>query len=220
MKRRNEPELMDEAGQVAAYANADFEEPNSRFLEIFRSAFPEKHVQGTILDLGCGPGDILVRFARAYPACGCLGVDGAGKMLDFARNAVSRQGLGERVQFVQATIPTDRLGDNAYEVILSNSLLHHLADPDDLWNAVKRHGKKDCRVLVVDLLRPETEAEAKAIVCRYSGNEPEILQHDFFHSLLASYTMSEVGQQLQKAGLTHFTLKQVSDRHWAVTGSL
>ncbi|MFH1215890.1 MAG: class I SAM-dependent methyltransferase [Pseudomonadota bacterium] len=220
MKRRNEPELMDEASQVAAYALADFEEPNNRFLEIFRSTFPEKHMPGSILDLGCGPGDILARFAESYPECSCLGVDGSGKMLDFARNFIAQQGLDERVDFVMAKIPTDKLLDDAYDVILSNSLLHHLSDPDDLWRSVKRYGRKECRVLVVDLLRPETEDEAQKIVHRYAANEPDILQHDFFYSLLAAYTLDEVKQQLDKAELHRLSLEQISDRHWAVKGKL
>ena len=36
MRRIPEPELMDDAEQAKAYAEADFSEPNQRFLELFR----------------------------------------------------------------------------------------------------------------------------------------------------------------------------------------
>ncbi|MEJ2032066.1 MAG: SAM-dependent methyltransferase, partial [Deltaproteobacteria bacterium] len=62
--------------------------------------------------------------------------------------------------------------------------------------------------------------EAAAIVTSYSGNEPAILRQDFFNSLLAAYRSAEVAEQLKQAGLSGLQVKEVSDRHLAVTGVL
>jgi SAM-dependent methyltransferase len=62
MQRIPEPELMDEAEQARAYAMADFAEPNARFVGYFETEFPEL-LTGSVLDLGCGPGDIVLRLA-------------------------------------------------------------------------------------------------------------------------------------------------------------
>ena len=67
MQRIPEPELMDEAEQARAYAQADFAEPNQRFVDCFEAEFPELQ-QGAVLDLGCGPGDIVLRLARGARA--------------------------------------------------------------------------------------------------------------------------------------------------------
>ena len=52
MKRIPEPELMLEEEQARAYAQADFEEPHNRFIELFGQLFPEASPE-YVLDLGC-----------------------------------------------------------------------------------------------------------------------------------------------------------------------
>ncbi|MCI5134248.1 MAG: hypothetical protein D3920_04070 [Candidatus Electrothrix sp. AW2] len=70
-----EPELMEEEEQGLVYAQADFSGPNTLFLDLFAENFPHFSGKGTVLDLGCGPADILIRFARKYPGCTCVGID-------------------------------------------------------------------------------------------------------------------------------------------------
>jgi len=69
MQRITEPELMNDEAQALAYAQADFDEPHDMFIQVFKDTFPEAKVSDHILDLGCGPADISIRFARAYPDC-------------------------------------------------------------------------------------------------------------------------------------------------------
>jgi hypothetical protein len=63
MERVLEPELMDDPEQTEAYAAADFAEENQGFVDRFAEYFPE-FSSGRVLDVGCGPADIPVRFAR------------------------------------------------------------------------------------------------------------------------------------------------------------
>ena len=93
MDRILEPELMEEEEQGQAYAQADFSDPNSQFLELFAANFPGISGSGRVLDLGCGPADILVRFARRYPDCSCVGVDGAEAMLAPGRRVIEQENL-------------------------------------------------------------------------------------------------------------------------------
>jgi hypothetical protein len=58
MRRVIEPELMDDPSQAGAYAAADFAEAHGRMVEAFGVYFPGVEVAGSVLDLGCGPGDI------------------------------------------------------------------------------------------------------------------------------------------------------------------
>src|SRR5690242_21407872 len=74
MDRVLEPELMDDPKQAEAYARADFSEENQGFVDRFREYFPD-FSEGRILDLGCGPADIPIRFAKQYPACQVFGVE-------------------------------------------------------------------------------------------------------------------------------------------------
>ena len=66
MQRITEPELMEGESQSHAYAQADFEQPNSHFLHLLQEQIGTDF-QGYILDLGCGSGDITIRVAKNYP---------------------------------------------------------------------------------------------------------------------------------------------------------
>ena len=218
MQRTLEPELMDDTWQAQAYANADFSEPNAAFLRYFTELFP-RFGEGTIVDLGCGPGDIVLRLARNYPRCRVTGIDGAGAMLALARRSlVQEPDLADRVQFEQAMLPL--ASPPQYNAVISNSLLHHLPDPSALWGTALAVGKPGAAVLVMDLARPRDAAAARAIVELYAGEEPEVLRHDFYNSLLAAFEPAEVAGQLRAAGLDALAISMVSDRHWLVSGPL
>ena len=65
----------------------------------------------------------------------------------------------------------------------------------------------------MDLLRPASEHEARTLVDQYAQDEPAILQHDFYHSLLAAYRITEIEAQLRQCELTQLKVQAVSDRH-------
>ena len=76
MDRILEPELMNDEAQALAYAQADFAQVNQGFVDRFRACFPEV-TGGAMVDLGCGPGDIPVRFARTLPVFAITAIDGS-----------------------------------------------------------------------------------------------------------------------------------------------
>ncbi|HYA38103.1 MAG TPA: class I SAM-dependent methyltransferase [Candidatus Methylomirabilis sp.] len=217
MKRVPEPELMDEAAQARAYAAADFSEPHQAFVDGFREHFP-RHRPRRVLDLGCGAADITIRFAHACADCELTGVDGAAVMLALAREAVARAGLTQRIRLVEARLPERALPERTFDTVISNSLLHHLADPQVLWNACAGYAVPGAAVWVVDLRRPDSREQAERLVREYSGAEPEILQRDFLNSLLAAYRLQEIVAQLARAGLARFQVEAVGDRHVIVHG--
>jgi len=219
MERIPEPELMDDPAQAYAYANADFSEPHQAFVERFTQCFPG-HAPRRVLDLGCGAADITIRFARAYADCELTGVDGAPAMLELAREAVAHAGLERRVRLKEAHLPAGALPHRAFDTLISNSLLHHLHDPQVLWRALMDHAAARAAIFVMDLRRPDTRAQARHLVDEYAGTEPEVLKRDFFNSLLAAYRPEEVAAQLAQAGHSGLQVEAVGDRHLIVHGHL
>lgn len=210
---------MEEVAQACAYANADFHEPHNRFIQLCQARFPGETFAGPVLDLGCGPGDIMFRFATAYPAAHVVGIDGSAVMLDYGRQALLKcpELLG-RIEFVYGCLPNTPLPSLAYRAIISNSLLHHLPYPEVLWQTICQYAQPSCAIYIMDLLRPETETEARRTVDENAAGEPEVLRRDFYNSLLAAFSLEEVQAQLQAAGLNYLALEQVSERHWLVHG--
>jgi len=219
MQRIPETELMDDFEQARAYALADFEEPHNAFIKLFREKFP-REVDGVVLELGCGTGDISKRFARAFPTCRIHAIDGAEQMLMFARQTIDFEMLHEQIRLFRRTLPTDSLPLAKYDVLICNSLLHHLADPQVLWHSIKQFGREGSSVFVMDLMRSASSEEAAQLVQQYAASEPEILQRDFYNSLHAAFTPDEVKGQLQEAGLEQLQVEVVSDRHLIVYGNL
>jgi 2-phosphoglycolate phosphatase len=222
MERTPEPELMNDAAQAAAYAAADFEAPHTRFIALFRERFPDVEVTGEVLDLGCGPGDIALRFARAFERCRVVGLDGSQEMLKAGRGIQFRQPpeLRDRVLLVHGLLPAADLHGQTFDTVISNSLLHHLHDPAVLWNAVRKFARPGARVFIGDLRRPATNLEALQLTNQHCRGEPEVLRRDFYNSLLASFTADEIRAQLKTAGLEHFTVEEVGDRHVIIWGTL
>lgn len=218
MKRIPEPELMNEPGQALAYAQADFEEPHNQFVELFKNKFAEEKIDGYVLDLGCGPADVTIRFARAYPNGLIHGIDGAENMLKHGRDAIASQGLGSQIDLYCGCLPGVKLPRSSYDVIISNSLLHHLHDPMVLWDSIKSFASATTFVFVMDLFRPANQDEVKRLVEQYASDEPEVLKEDFFNSLCASFRIEEVDEQLKLAGLENLSTEIVSDRHLIVYG--
>ena len=211
---------MDAPAQAKAYAEADFSESNALFVDLFRSAWGDAPARGRVLDLGCGPADIPIRIAKAFPEMSIDAVDGSESMLRCAREAVSAAGLSDRINLTRRRIPDARLEAASYGAVISNSLLHHLADPHVLWATISRCAGLGAAVVVMDLIRPEDEAAVDRLIESYAADAPEVLRQDFRASLFASYTLEEVGAQLESTGLSQLEPRQVSDRHWAVAGRL
>jgi len=220
MKRRPEPELMDSEAQTLAYAEADFNESNSLFVERFLATFSHLPADGHMADLGCGPGDITVRLARALPGWEITGLDAGSNMLRHAQRRLASEKLSGRVRFRLSHLPDPSLPGAAWNAIVSNSLLHHLPQPSVLWQSVARLAAPVAAVQVMDLMRPENEAHAQRLVEQYAHDAPAVLQEDFYNSLLAAYTPEEVSSQLIQAGLDRLKIESASDRHWIVSGTL
>jgi len=224
MQRIPEPELMTGLAQAGAYAAADFSASDQAFLERVQQLFPEG-LGPRLLDLGCGPGNISFRLARSYPAATVLAVDGAPAMLDLARGQLLQErlrqpDLAERLRFVEAVLPDPALTCGA-SAVLSNSLLHHLHDPQVLWRSIRQLGAPGAAIYVKDLRRPGSLADAEALRDRYLAGAPAVLQHDYFASLQAAFTPEEVCAQLRQAGLAdQLQVAAVEDRYLEVWGRL
>lgn len=209
-----ESELMDDPEQAAAYAGADFAMVNQEFVDRFRRRFPGLRA-GRAIDLGCGPADIPARLCAALPDLEIVAVDAARAML-----ATARSRRVPHLALVAARADALPFREASFDVALSNSLLHHLADPLPFWRTLRRAVRPGGSAYVMDLARPGTRAAAHAIVAREAGGEPEILRRDFYNSLLAAFTPAEVSAQIAAAGLASLRCEPVSDRHWLVWGTL
>lgn len=211
---------MNGEAQVLAYAQADFDQPHSIFITEFKRASPRVSINSHVLDLGCGTADISIRFAQTFDNCPIDALDGSQQMLIHAKQSIHKAGLSKRVRLFCNCLPQTNLPHNYYDVIISNSLLHHLHNPDVLWQSIKRLGMTGSQIFIMDLRRPASEKIARELVTTYAAEEPQILKDDFYHSLCAAFLPEDIQSQLQAAELSHLNIEVVSDRHVIIFGTL
>ncbi len=230
MQRIPEPELMEEAGQVLAYAEADFSAGDAAVVDrlaalaVAAGASLERP-EALLVDLGCGPGNISFRLADRFPAARVVGIDGASAMLEVAEARRLALGpAGARLTFSCHTLPSAALEQGELagrcEALVSNSLLHHLHNPAVLWQSLRTLAAPGAFVYLKDLRRPATAAGAEALLALHLPEAPAVLQRDYLASLHAAFTPEEVEAQLGEAGLTALQVAPLDDRYLEVWGRI
>ena len=217
-----EPEVMNDPQQVDAYAAADFNDSDQavvdRIDQLLGLAGEHFAPQACLVDLGCGPGNISLRLAQRWTECSVLGLDAAERMLQVAEARGSDAGvMPERLRYKRVFLPLEAPALKA-QLVVSNSLLHHLHDPMHLWSSVKSLAASRFLVMHRDLKRPDSEASIDALCLRYVSDAPDVLQRDYRASLHAAFTADEVKAQLALAGLGHLQVFEVEDRYLEVCG--
>jgi SAM-dependent methyltransferase len=217
MNRQPEKEVMDGGAEAAAYAAADFSTVNDAFAD--RLIDLSGNVQTAVaVDLGAGPCDIALRVWRRRPGWRIVAVDGSAAMLRLAKPAIDKAGAGRWIDLLEADALASGLAHGTFDIVYSNSLLHHIRDPIGMWRNMAALLRPGGLLFLRDLCRPATGEEARQIVQRYAGDESELLQKEFFDSLRAAYTVEEVRSQLAAAGLGDLSVLMSSDRHLDVWG--
>ena len=215
---------MDEQAQALAYAAADFSAGDQAVVERFAALF-DPQPGAALLDLGCGPGNISFRLAERFPQARVLGVDGAAAMLQIARDRLNQApGRWPALAFAQGLLgsaglepcPTGR-----FTALISNSLLHHLHEPRVLWSALVPLAAPGAIVYIRDLRRPASPEAVLTLRERHLADASSVLQRDYVASLHAAFTMAEVRQQLEAAGLAdQLQVAELDDRYLEVWGRL
>ena len=228
LKRVPEPELMDSDTEVEAYASAAAQ----AYLETIDRSFVD-HVQrliaanpalveGRVLDLGCGPGQIPIMMARRWPQMRITGLDAGQGMVDKARLDASAAGVDVSFEVLrigpqgESRLPYE---DGAFDIVLCNSVLHHLADPVGSLDEIARVAAPRGAVLIRDLMRPL--APAYAVHVRFFGRHYEGEMRSLYEaSVRAAYTTDELSQMLAasrlddgrarvfRRGLTHLGIER------------
>lgn len=223
MERIPEPELMDDPAQAQAYADTDFSSSDRALVADLLERYGDG-LGSTVLDLGCGPGNIAFLLAEALagrdPAAMVLGVDGAPRMLAIAEERRHHHPCAAAIAFHRELLPCPSLAGRRFSAVVSNSLLHHLHQPQQLWQAVRQLGAPGAVVMVRDLRRPADPAGLEALLERHGSGLDPLVHRDYAQSLRAAFRVDEVREQLRQAGLEGLTVEEIDDQYLEVRGRL
>ena len=136
MERVLEPEVMDSEEEAREYDAMDFSQADRSFAEHAARLVGDGQV--SIVDLGCGPCGIAILMAELLPNARFVCVDLAGSMLELAQVKLARLGLSERVTLLHADVKATGLPAGSFDLVMSNSTMHHLPEPIKLLREMKR----------------------------------------------------------------------------------
>ncbi len=213
LERILEPEVMDTEEDALEYEAIDNSAVNAELVEHALRLAPAR---GEAIDIGAGPGHVAVLLARRAPGLRVVAVDLAESMLSRARAHVEASGLGERVAVMRADAKASGLAGGRFDLVLSNSLVHHIPEPVEFFAEVARLAGPNGAILIKDLYRPASTLEHRNLVSRYASDCSPRQRALFSDSLRAALTEDEVKTACARGGLAGVTIRRASDRHWAV----
>ena len=221
LQRVLEPEVMEEIEEVEAYDAMPHQQVNEQFVAdwlAFWEPFPPTE-SPQLLDIGTGTGQIPLILRERAPGWRIVAVDQSEPMLRQAERNAQRAGQLEWTRWEVADACRLPYAEASFECVLSNSLVHHLPDPEPCLREALRVLRPGGGLFIRDLFRPETQAEVERLVQRHAGHEPLLAQQLLRQSLQAALTESEVRQFCARLPEADWQVEITSDRHWTLTAT-
>ena len=206
MTRVPEMEVMDDETEVEAYSSAAaqsyLEAIDRSFVDHVARLYGNTQPAGLALDVGCGPGQITIMLAQRWPSLRWIGLDAAPTMLAQGRKDAVAAGV-DTIDFQTYRVGPEGDGrlpyhDASFDLVICNSVLHHLADPLGSLDEMARVAKPGAVFLLRDLARPA--APLYPLHVRIFGRHYEGEMRRLYRaSVAAAYTFEELDEMLQRS---------------------
>ncbi|MEC9094533.1 MAG: class I SAM-dependent methyltransferase [Planctomycetota bacterium] len=211
LKRVLETEYMDTESEAVDYDSMDHSQVNRVFVE---DLLRIPGVAGDVLDLGTGTAQIPIELCRSSENVRVLATDMAVNMLDLARYNIEAEGFIDRIELVQADAKQLDFEEGFFDVVMSNSIVHHIPEPMNCLREAVRVVKPGGILFVRDLMRPDSEKMVNELVQTYAGDENDHQRQMFDDSLRAALSLVEIQELVGDLGFERSTVEATSDRHW------
>lgn len=211
LARKLEPEVMDSPGEAQAYDTMDHATVNRIFACDFLASDPDV---SRVVDLGTGTAQIPLVLHAERPAAAICAVDAAWSMLVLAGENYRRSACGGAWLPVLADSKRLPFAAASFTAVMSNSLLHHLPQPQKALAEAVRVCQPGGTLFFRDLLRPADVSTLNYLVQTYAADANEVQRQLFADSLHAALTLEEVREMVAELGFPATGVSATSDRHW------
>lgn len=216
IERVLEPEVMDSHDESIAYDDMDHQAVNQQFVDDLLASGASS---GEALDLGTGTARIPILLCEQCAEIRVIGIDLSIPMLEIAMMKIDIASLRDRVILDRADVKALPFEDNRFDIVMSNSIVHHIPEPALAISEAVRVTKPGGRIFFRDLVRPESEDALAELTQQHVAEESESGQKMFVDSLRAALTIGEVREIVGKLGMDPQAVNATSDRHWTWSGT-
>jgi ubiquinone/menaquinone biosynthesis C-methylase UbiE len=106
--------------------------------------------QGSMLDLGTGPGYLPIEIAKRAPDIHITGVDLSRKLISMARVNAQKAGLSSQLSFEAGNSSRLRFEDALFDMVISTGMLHSLKKPVNVLIEINRVLKPGAEAWIYD----------------------------------------------------------------------
>ncbi|MCC3411421.1 MAG: class I SAM-dependent methyltransferase [Microcoleus sp. PH2017_02_FOX_O_A] len=171
-------------------------------------------VFGNVLDAGTGTARIPIALTQLRPEWKLTCIDLSANMLKVGAQNVEKARVRSQINLELIDAKAMPYPDNSFDMVISNSIIHHLPDPLPFLREVRRVLKPNGAIFLRDLLRPETREIRDNLVELYAADCNSHQKQLFSDSLQAAFTLDEIQTMIETAGLEGLRIYESSDRHW------
>jgi len=215
IERILEPEVMDNEIEAQEYDQMDFTEVNTDFA-LLASKLIKEEEKIKVLDIGTGTAQIPIILADFRPKWHITAIDLADSMLKIAKKNIEEKNKSSQITLQLIDGKKMPYPDNSFDLVISNSLIHHIPKPIELFKEINRIVKPNGAILLRDLFRPQSEKDIERIVDEanldYSPRQKQLFQD----SLHAALTVDEVKDLAHEMEWYSAQVYQSSPRHWTL----
>jgi ubiquinone/menaquinone biosynthesis C-methylase UbiE len=167
--------------------------------------------QGTMLDLGTGPGYLPIQIVKRAPYLKITAVDLSRKLIGMAKINAQKAGLSSQLSFEVGNSARLRFDDEAFDMVISTGMLHSLINPVDVLAEIYRVLKNGADAWIYD------PANVTRYIDRKKWRASLNLRERFFlwlfgllglHKPIATYRRDQVVPMLEAAGFKKYQIDE------------
>jgi len=222
-ERSSEIEIMDDLDISGEVVNQTLRELNTinKYLggnQISISSFKKMAFENVSLaDLGCGGGDIMMAMSKYAQSrnlnINFLGIDANPNIITYATNNTKNY---PNIKYSSINIFSKEFENMSFDIIHCCLFLHHFTNDQliELFRKLKKQAKKG--VIVNDLHRHFLAYHSISLLTKLFSKS-EMVRNDAKVSVARGFKRLELESILEKAGITHYSLKWKWAFRWLIT---
>jgi ubiquinone/menaquinone biosynthesis C-methylase UbiE len=162
--------------------------------------------QGNCLDVGMGPGWLLIKLHEQSPALHLHGIDISPSMVAKATVNVRKAGLAGVIEVKEGDVSHIPYGDDFFDAVVSTGSVHHWKEPVGALNEIYRVLKHGGYALLYDVVSDTPQSVLKEAAREFGRLRMILLWLHAFEEPFYSQQALELlpASSLFKKGSTHF----------------